>query len=203
MPHRVYLITTLSGLGLGLTEVYLARPNNTVIVALRNPSNLESVASLHALPVGTGSKLIIVKIDSLSETDAADAVTLLQTEHGIESLDVVIANSGIYTNREPAVAVPMSQMRIHFEVNTLGPLILFQATAALLEASKAGEGKFFVMSSAISSIELIFPMPNTAYGMSKAAGNFITRKIHHEHPNIIAAALNPGYCLLVLPMFLY
>ncbi|KAF7967622.1 hypothetical protein HWV62_33637 [Athelia sp. TMB] len=188
-----YLITGANrGLGLGLAEAFLARPNVTVIAAVRNPSSSESVASLKALPVGAGSKLIFVKIDSLSETDAAAAVKQLQTEHGISALDVVIANSGIANQMGPAIVTPIDEVRAHFEVNAVGPLVLFQATAALLEAA---QGKFFVMSSAMGSVgdmELM-PAPNTAYGSSKAAVNFITRKIHFEHPKITAVALTPGW----------
>ncbi|KZP03547.1 aflatoxin biosynthesis ketoreductase-like protein nor-1, partial [Athelia psychrophila] len=147
--------------------------------------------SLKSLPVGASSKLILVKIDSLSEIDAADAVKLLQAEHGITALDVVIANSGIGNYLGPAVTTPLHEMRAHFEVNTLGPLILFQATAALLEAAQ--DGKFFVMSTAAGSIGDMMPFPGTAYSSSKAAVNFITRKIHFEHEKITSVALTPGW----------
>ncbi|KZP11869.1 NAD(P)-binding protein [Athelia psychrophila] len=189
--NTTYLITGANrGLGLGLTAIFLARPNNTVIAAVRNPSSADSVASLKSLPVGASSKLILVKIDSLSETDAADAVKLLQAEHGITALDVVIANSGIANYVGPALTTPLHEMRAHFEVNTLGPLVLFQATAALLEAAQ--DGKFFVMSTGAGSIGNMMPMPGTAYSSSKAAVNFITRKIHFEHEKITSVALTPG-----------
>ncbi|KAF7964618.1 hypothetical protein HWV62_4892 [Athelia sp. TMB] len=162
MPNTTYLITGANrGLGLGLVEAFLARPNATVIAAVRNPSNAESVASLNALPLGDGSKLILVKIDSLSEPDAAAAVQHLQTTYGISALDVVVANSGISNHAGPAVSTPPDEVRSHFEVNAIGPLVLFQATAALLEAPA---GKFFVMSSSAGSIGDMVPMPNTAYG---------------------------------------
>jgi len=190
-PAVTYLITGANrGLGLGLAETFLARPNTILIAGIRNPSNSESVASLKALPLGDSSKLIIIKIDSLSETDAAVAVKQIQTEHGITTLDVVIANSGISNHVGPLLTTPISEMRSHFEVNTIGPLALFQATAPLLEAA---EGKFFVMSSAAGSIGDMLPMPVTAYGASKAAVNFIVRKIHFEHPRITAVALTPGW----------
>ncbi|KZP20403.1 putative aflatoxin biosynthesis ketoreductase nor-1 [Athelia psychrophila] len=190
--NTTYLITGANrGLGLGLTAIFLARPNNTVVAAVRTPSNADSVASLKSLPVGASSKLILVKIDSLSETDAAAAVQLLQAEHGITALDVVIANSGIANYVGPAVTTPLHEMRAHFEVNTLGPLVLFQATAALLEA--AHDGKFFVMSTGGASIGDMMPFPGTAYSSSKAAVNFITRKIHFEHEKITSVALIPGW----------
>ena len=34
---------------------------------------------------------------------------------------------------------------------------------------------------------------NTAYGASKAALNFITRRIHAENPGLIAFVINPGW----------
>lgn len=175
---------------MGLTRTFLARPNSTVVATVRDPSKTDSVASLKALTVGAGSKLIIVKIDSLSETDAADAVKLLQSEHGITSLDVVVANSGIANYIGPVITTPLKEFRSHFEVNTIGPLVLFQATAALLEAAK--DPKFFVVSTAAASITDMMPMPAAAYSASKAAINFITRKIHFEHEKITTVALTPG-----------
>jgi len=174
-----------------LTGTFLARANNTVVAAVRNPSSNESVSSLKSLPIGTNSKLIIVEIDSLSETDAADAVKLLRTEHGITSLDTVIANSGIANHVGPVISTPLSEMRSHFEVNTLGPLLLFQATAALLEAAR--DPKFFVVSTAAASITTMMPLPAPAYSASKAAVNFIVRKIHFEHEKITSVALTPGW----------
>lgn len=173
-----------------MTTTFLARPNNTVVAAVRDPSNADSVASLKVLSVGTGSKLIIVKIDSLSETDAADAVKLLESEHGITSLDVVIANSGIARYVGSVIATPLEEFRSHFEVNTLGPLVLFQATAALLEAAKGP--KFFVVSTMGASITDVMPLPIVAYSSSKTAVNFIARKIHFEHEKITTVILNPG-----------
>lgn len=89
-----------------------------------------------------------------------------------------------------ATLTPLSEMCSHFEVNTLGPLVLFQATAALLEAAQ--DRMFFIMSSVAGSIGDIQPVPSTAYGTSKAAVNFITRKIHFEHKKITSVALHPG-----------
>lgn len=180
-----------------LTQTFLSRPTTTVIAGVRNPSNSASVASLNALPIGAGSKLITVKIDSVSETDATDAVKFLGAEHGITALDIVIANSGIADCWDSALKTPIQEMRNHFEVNTIGPLVLFQAVASLLEAS--GDGKFFVMGSSLGSIANMedWPMPSTAYGTSKAAINFITRKIHFENPKLTAVALHPGYVNLV------
>ncbi|KAB5513514.1 hypothetical protein GE09DRAFT_1295088 [Coniochaeta sp. 2T2.1] len=78
----------LTGLGRGFTEAFLARPNHTVIAAVRDPS----AASFSSLPVATGTRLVVVKTDSTSATDAFEAVKTLQDD-GITKLDIVIANA--------------------------------------------------------------------------------------------------------------
>lgn len=71
-------------------------------------------------------------------------------------------------------------------------LALFQAVFPLL----GGEGKKFVaISSAVASIGDMekVPMKSTAYGASKAALNYVIRKIHCENEGLIAFPLNPGW----------
>jgi NAD(P)-dependent dehydrogenase (short-subunit alcohol dehydrogenase family) len=83
-----------TGIGRGLLAVYLSRPDTTAIAAVRDTTSATTL-SLKDLPHGSGSKLIIVKIDNVSLTDAGEAVNQLKAESGITSLDVVIANAGI------------------------------------------------------------------------------------------------------------
>lgn len=162
-----------------------------MIAAVRDVASSTS-KSLASLPVGKGSKLITVKIDSVSETDARAAVDVLKSQHGITRLDTVIANAGIANYFGPALTTPVKEMHDHFVINTLAPLVLFQAVWPLLEQSKSP--KFFVVSSTVGSIAGMesMPMPATAYGSSKAAVNYVVRKIHFEHPKLTAVALQPG-----------
>ncbi|KZP15051.1 aflatoxin biosynthesis ketoreductase-like protein nor-1 [Athelia psychrophila] len=186
-----YLITGSSrGIGLGLVEVYLGRANTTVISTVRSISDTTSLESLQKLKAGANSKLIIVKIDSTSANDAGEAVRLLQTEHGITALDTVIANAGICTTSGlgPVAQTPLAEIRSHFEVNTIGTLALFQAAVPLLETSR--NGKFVALSDSTADL---MADPFSAYGVSKAALNFIVRKIHHEHPKITSTAIYPGW----------
>lgn len=70
---------------------------------------------------------------------------------------------------------------------------MFQATAELLEA--APMPKFIVLSSAAGNIacQENLPLASTAYGSSKAAANFATRKIHFEHPKIVTIPIHRGW----------
>lgn len=186
------LIESQSGIGKGLLTSYLSRPNHVVIAGVRDPTAASS-KSLAELPHGENSKVIVVKIDSNSETDAKDAVASLKSAHNITKLDIVIANAGMGDVWGPAVAASASSMLEHYKVNVVGPLILFQAIIELLEASP--NPKFIVLSSILASISFLenIPIGTTVYGSSKAALNFVTRRIYYEHPKIVALPIHPGW----------
>ncbi|KAK0111558.1 hypothetical protein ONS95_001908 [Cadophora gregata] len=118
MANTTVLITGANrGIGKGLLEIYLARPSHTVIAAVRDPSTAKS---LDSLPKGKDSTLIIVKIDSSSETDPASAISTLKTQHSITNLDIVIANAGISSAPPtPVSSVSISQIQTHWQINVL------------------------------------------------------------------------------------
>lgn len=188
-----WLITGANrGIGKGILSQVLARPNTTVIAALRDTSD-STAKELTEVPVGSKSKLIIVKIDASSDTDAKEAVQSLKSQHGINHIDVVLDNSGVLDQWGPVSEVTPSELRKHFEINTIAPIKLFQATKPLLENSQ--NARFFITSTNIASIGLMenIPMPTIAYGLTKAAANYATSKIHFENPKISAVALHPGW----------
>ncbi|KAL4863212.1 hypothetical protein BDV12DRAFT_202297 [Aspergillus spectabilis] len=138
MANTVYLITGANrGIGRALTESFLARPNTSIIAAVRNPSS-ETSTSLQSIPKGVDSRLITVKIDSSSLPDAANMIKSLESNYNIVHIDVVIANAGISENPSPILSVSTEEVRKHIDVNTLGPLTLFQATYPLLKQQEAG-----------------------------------------------------------------
>lgn len=47
-------------------------------------------------------------------------------------LDVVIANAGIANNWQPVTEIDLSSLNDHYQVNAVGPIILFQALYPLL-----------------------------------------------------------------------
>lgn len=71
-------------------------------------------------------------------------------------------------------------------------MVLFQAVLPLLNF--AVKPKFVVLSSAVASINQAdkIPLEASAYGASKAAINFIARKIHQENEGLIAFPISPG-----------
>ena len=191
---RVRVYTEISpwgiGLGQGLTASFISRPETIVVAGVRDFSGANNKA-LTALQTGNGSKLIPVKIDSRSEPDAAAAIQEIQS-HGIDHLDIVIANAGIDTDYSPVANVPIAAIREHIEVNGYGPLYLFQAALPLL--NKSAKPKFIGVGSPLGSIGGMEqrPFPGAAYGPSKAVLHWLVRKVHFEHENFVSFIADPG-----------
>jgi len=180
------------GIGRGFVENYLARPDITVVAAARNPAGKDA-QELLTLPTGKGSKLILVKIESTSDTDAVKAVETIKAQ-GVSHLDLVIANAGIFKSEafKDVAVMKTADLLEHVDVNTGGPVRLFQAVLPLLKAAK--QPKFVVISTIVASIGNADQIPwnITAYGASKAAVNFLLRRIHIENPDLVALAIHPG-----------
>ncbi|KAJ5657309.1 uncharacterized protein N7484_000958 [Penicillium longicatenatum] len=194
MPDRKHILITGANRGIGkcLLSTYLSRTNHSVIAALRDPASSSS-KELQSLPRGRDSELILVKLDSAKEADATVAVQYLLSKHNIQKLDVVVANAGISAYFGKATVTPAKEMYEHFKINTVAPLLLFQATASLLNSAETP--RFIVISSSAGSLSGVknLPVENTAYGTSKAGVNFVTRRIHYENPALIAFSINPGW----------
>ena len=188
----VYFITGANrGIGLGLAQRSLAaRPNSLVYAGARQPSKadkLQAAAQQH-------SNLHMVQLDVGSDADHTAAAKRVEQEAG--RVDVVLANAGIAAADayQQTGQQSLDLLREHFEVNTVGPVRLFNAFLPLLQRS--ADPKYVVVSSLVGSIasQSYFPTLHVAnYGSSKAAINFITQRIHLEHPQLTAFPLSPGW----------
>lgn len=190
--HEVYPVANSDiGIGRGLVAHYLAQPDATVIGTVRDVSSANA-KDLIGLAKGQGSRLIIVSLSADSPVGAAEAISQIQTQHGIKHVDIVIANAGICNHFGPVLEMTDADVQSHFEVNTLGPLRLFRAVAPLLK--KASTPRFVYISTALASIQGIeeFASETAAYGMSKVAGNFLVKKIDAENEDLIALSIHPG-----------
>lgn len=165
-----------------------------MVAGVRDPSSDEAIA-LAELKAATGSKIVLVQIDSKSETDAKDAVEKLVSTHGIDRLDVVIANAGIFDTaaHQKVVDMRLSDLKDHIDVNTYGVIRLFQATWSLLEKSSK---PIFLLNSAgaatMGGMKSFSRFPLPSYSSSKLLANFFILRLHVEHPDLIAFAVHPG-----------
>ncbi|KAJ7766527.1 hypothetical protein DFH07DRAFT_809301 [Mycena maculata] len=183
----VYLISGANrGIGYGLVASLAARPNTIVFAGARDPAaqSLKELAAKH-------SNVHPVKLTSGDKADNEAAVAEIQKTAG--QLDVVIANAGIANYYGPLATTPLSEYREHWEVNTLGPVVLFQATHTLLLASPSGTPTFALISTGAASISAYYHMQAGPYGSSKAAANFLVKALDAENPTLIALAIHPGW----------
>ncbi|KAJ2896367.1 hypothetical protein MKZ38_005592 [Zalerion maritima] len=189
-----YLVTGANrGVGKGIVSILLTKPSTTVIGAVRDPS-AASVTALSSLPKATDSRLIIVKIDAAVESDPHSAVAILEKDHGISSIDVVVANAGICHTATPVLSSSTEALGEHFAINTAAPLHLLRAAAPLLKKSTSGRPTFVGISSfvgTISGLDLLadFPAVVAPYGASKAALNWLVRRLHFEEKWLLSLAL--------------
>lgn len=194
--NTVYLVTGANrGIGLALITALARRPNSTVIGTSRKPV-LDSYAAATTSAHPT-SKVVGVLLDE--ENPAITSATLaarLAADHGIHHVDVVVANAGASSGfRDILDLDPDTDLVYDFTVNAVGPAKLFKGTWPLLQAGGTGR-KFVVVSSSMGSIAGLDGegLPGTAYGMSKAAVNFLAKKLSRQFKDegLLVGVLHPG-----------
>lgn len=132
------------------------------------------VASLESAAAEHGTKLLIVKMESASHTDAKDAVGQMRAA-GIDHIDILIANAGVSPPLVPLETESLDAIDSAFRINALGPLALYQACHSLLMASQTP--RFVAVGSAAGSMGAMGRFRSwvaPAYCISKSALNWIT-----------------------------
>ncbi|RCI16429.1 hypothetical protein L249_3120 [Ophiocordyceps polyrhachis-furcata BCC 54312] len=193
-----YLVTGANrGIGRQLVADLVLRPDTTVVATVRDPDSGTS-QSLSALPTAAGSRLVVVPLDATREEMAHETLPQRLQENKVERLDVVVANAAA-----PALGSVLqtkaASARHCLEVNSIGLLRLFQACWPLLENSDGSSGgkRLVLMTSSVASIQGLetedFPL--TAYGMSKAAANWLAKKISVEFRDkgLLVGIIHPGW----------
>ncbi|KAJ4109654.1 hypothetical protein NW768_012090 [Fusarium equiseti] len=174
--NTVYVVTGANrGVGLGLVKALLARPSTTVIATVRNDKAAKSLqGELSDVSASTDSTFEVVQLDFSASLPP-------------EQIRNVIAVSPPMTL---AAQTPAEDLRTAFEVNTIGPLTVFQGLWPLLQKSAAPN--LINMTSSVGCITFQ-EVPGGAYGPSKAALNWITRALHIQNESLVAVALHPGW----------
>ncbi|KAK3292175.1 uncharacterized protein B0H64DRAFT_405861 [Chaetomium fimeti] len=190
MTQTIVLISGANrGLGRAFLEIFLARPNHTVIAANRDPAAKTS-QELLSLPAAAGSKAIVVKLDATAEGDAAAAVAELQTKHGVDHVDVVIANAGVAWVIPTVSQLKIADLEEHMKTNVHGVVRLYQAVLPLVKKSAAPV--WVSMGSESGYLTNFLSFPNAAYGPTKVVLHWLTCAIHAEEPTLTAFVVDPG-----------
>ncbi|OJD28018.1 hypothetical protein ACJ73_00572 [Blastomyces percursus] len=205
--NTVYAITGANrGVGLGLVKTYLSRPNTTVIGVVRNSAGasiLREATSTTAETRGTNSILYTVEIDFSDSTitDSPDKIRelVLASTENITHINALILAAATKTPMMPTLSITAADLRTSFEINTIAPLMTFQALWPLLRAAE-GPKKFIMISSSIASISAMEPFVGSAYAMSKVAINWATKSLHEQivgkdgdGEGLVSVVVHPGW----------
>ncbi|KAJ5822418.1 Short-chain dehydrogenase/reductase SDR [Penicillium robsamsonii] len=195
--NTVYVVTGANrGLGLGLTKRLLERTATTIVASVRNQDAATSLRSnIEGIVIGQNSALHILELDfSTAISPEEIAQVFASAVSTVTHIDVLICNAGFATPMTPALLTSAEDLRKSFEVNTIAPLLVFQAFWPLMQRSDSAP-KLVVISSSVGSIAAQEPVPGGAYGPSKAALNWLTKALHveNEKDGLVSFALHPGW----------
>ncbi|KAG7693175.1 hypothetical protein KL930_004740 [Ogataea haglerorum] len=186
MTQTVYLVIGASrGIGLAIVKQLSENPDNYVIGSYRSASSAPKLLELAKKP----------NVDTVV-ADIASEDCKEQLEKGIakltDGIDVAIINAGISKSTHSILTCPREQYIDHFLVNTIGPAEAFKAAYPFL--LKRNTRKVAFTTSLAGSLTAYMPLPVSAYGASKAALNYVVRKLSQElaDENFSFAGLHPG-----------
>lgn len=186
--NTVYVVTGANrGIGLGLVNTLLSRPSVTVVATVRNGDAATSLKlNTSSVTKGDNSSLIVIQLDFssvLTPETIRDAVP-------VDHVDILINNAAFSSSMTLAAETPVDNLRAAFEINTIGPITVFQGLWPLLQ--KSATPKVINVTSSVGCIT-VQEGPGGAYGPSKAALNWFTRALHMQNEGLVAVALHPGW----------
>lgn len=181
------------GIGLEICR-QLAQKGLHVIMGSRSQSKGESAAApLQA--EGLNIEVLALDVDDARSID--QAVAHIQAQHG--QLHVLVNNAGVFLDNEDpqrgsVMGIARSTIENTFNTNVYGPLQLIQAVLPLMQSQH--EGRIVNVSSGMGQLENMGG-GSTAYRLSKAALNVITRIVDAEldsaQSNIKINSMCPGW----------
>ncbi|KAF9474779.1 NAD(P)-binding protein [Pholiota conissans] len=187
---KIYLVAGATrGIGLALVNEIASRDPTAFVYA--GGRNLAGSPQLEEFAAKYPGRVEIVKYVAGDAEGNQKLAEQIKEKWG--RVDTVIANAGVNNYNAKVHEFPTKNFTEHFEVNTLGPIILFQAFRSLLQASKSP--RFIAISSSAGSLELLQHMTHfyaAGYSLSKAALNWVVRKIHYENEWLVTFPICPG-----------
>ena len=175
------------GIGLEFTRQLLARGEH-VIAACRHPGK---ATALNALAGEHPGRLHVLPLDVADPKSRASLVHDLPLVLGDDRLDLLVNNAGVLHSGERFGHVEAAIQEDSFRTNAIGPFLLAQALAPLLNDGARIANLSSVMASIASRGEFRSP----SYCASKAAQNMLTVQLAHALAarGIVVLALHPGW----------
>lgn len=185
-----YFITGANkGVGFATVQQLSANKDNKIIASVRS---LSKAADLQELAKKNGNiSIVILDVADSNSIDQLDA----QLSKLTDKIDIFISNAGIADAYYKVVDAPKEAWVNHFNVNALGPVLIFQVVYKYLQKSEVKKAIF--ISTAAASFSGPFKLSTSAYGTSKAALNFAayTLSFELEEEGFTIVAVHPGLVL--------
>lgn len=177
-----------------MVQTLLLRPDTHILATVRDPSSPAS-KSLLELPTGASSSITVLPLDVRTGWDSFKSA-LAST--GITHLNTVISNAGNSDSFVSVMDTKASDLLDDYEVNVVGTFNLFQTCWPYLSKTPEGSVRQFVLiTSSVGSIAslAVENMPGVAYGASKAAANWVAKKLSVEYAKegLHVGIIHPGY----------
>lgn len=175
------------GLGLELVRQLLAQ-GARVIAACRHPGRAQELTAQAAAHPG---HLHVLPLDLLKPASIAELAR--EAAMVFDGLDLLVNNAGLLVSGERWGALEASQLEASLRTNAIGPLLLTQALASLLERGESP--RVANLSSVMGSIGGVREFRSPSYALSKAALNMATVQLAHalRPQGITVLALHPGW----------
>ena len=161
LAGRNAIITGASqGLGKAIAEHFIRAGANVVLCARSKPDLAATQKEL--AKISRQQKVLAHVCDVSSESQVNEVVEFALHELG--SVQVLVANAGVYGPMGPTESVNLAEWRRAFDINLFG--VLLPSRALIPHFKKAGGGKIVVISGGGATN----PLPNiSCYAASKAA----------------------------------
>ena len=175
------------GIGLEFTRQLLARGEH-VIAACRHPGK---ATALNALAGEHPGRLHVLPLDVADPKSRASLVHDLPLVLGDDRLDLLVNNAGVLHSGERFGHVEAAILEDSFRTNAIGPFLLAQALAPLLNDGARIANLSSVMASIASRGEFRSP----SYCASKAAQNMLNVQLARALAprGIVVLTLHPGW----------
>ncbi|KAJ7598146.1 hypothetical protein C8J56DRAFT_814443 [Mycena floridula] len=152
--------------------------------------------ALEALKKDFPNSKILTFVVDVTDADAVD-LAIEESAAELGSIDILICFAGVVSNIH-AIDVKPGEWRRVMDINTTGSWLCAQAAAKKMIAQ--GNGGRIVLTASIAGHSVLFPQPQVAYNVSKAAILSLTRNLAGEWARygIRVNSISPGYMDTIL-----
>jgi NAD(P)-dependent dehydrogenase (short-subunit alcohol dehydrogenase family) len=203
----VFVVSGASrGMGLQFTKDLLRRTSGTIVACCRKPDQAEELARVAD---GSSGRVLVLPLDVTDQTSIANMAKEIETTyHGrvdaLYNIAGILGDSAGSGPERNIAAMDKSWFKQNLAINTIGPMMVTQALAPMMQAkrgkkyvnSKTAESIVVNMSARVGSIaDNQGGLGWHSYRISKAALNMGTRILGHElkRQGVWTVALYPGF----------